>query len=216
MQCIIFCLYSLLFIFIQYIYIAPCVTKKCIVWSWAGQQLNASWLNSWNWILLENLWTFLTIIVWLSFFFLSLARYHSIHGYLSLTVCILGCIANVANVVVLTRREIRSPTNAILTGLAVADFLVMIDYIPFSWFDYILPNMNHMRKTLFSYSTAWYIMFHSIFAQICHTISIWLTVTLAVWRYIAVAYPHRNRIWCVLCPSIFFRNLSKNLIMDRH
>lgn len=39
-------------------------------------------------------------------------------------------------------------------------------------------------------------MFHSIFAQICHTISIWLTVTLAVWRYIAVAYPHRNRIWC--------------------
>lgn len=123
-------------------------------------------------------------------------RYHSIHGYLSLSVCILGCIANVANVVVLTRREIRSPTNAILTGLAIADFLVMIDYIPYSWFDYILPNMNYTRKTLFSYSTAWFIMFHSIFAQICHTISIWLTVTLAVWRYIAVAYPHRNRIWC--------------------
>lgn len=123
-------------------------------------------------------------------------RYHSIHGYLSLSVCILGCIANVANVVVLTRREIRSPTNAILTGLAIADFLVMIDYIPYSWFDYILPNMNYTRKTLFSYSSAWFIMFHSIFAQICHTISIWLTVTLAVWRYIAVAYPHRNRIWC--------------------
>lgn len=103
---------------------------------------------------------------------------------------------NVVNVVVLTRREIRSPTNAILTGLAVADFLVMIDYIPYSWFDNILPNMNYSRKTLFSYSTAWFIMFHSIFAQICHTISIWLTVTLAVWRYIAVAYPHRNRIWC--------------------
>lgn len=125
-----------------------------------------------------------------------ISRYHSIHGYLSLTVCILGCIANIVNIVVLTRREIRSPTNAILTGLAVADFLVMIDYIPYSWFDYIAPHMNHMRKTLFSYSTAWYIMFHSIFAQICHTISIWLTVMLAVWRYIAVAYPHRNRIWC--------------------
>lgn len=110
--------------------------------------------------------------------------------------CILGCIANIVNIVVLTRREIRSPTNAILTGLAVADFLVMIDYIPYSWFDYIAPHMNHMRKTLFSYSTAWYIMFHSIFAQICHTISIWLTVMLAVWRYIAVAYPHRNRLWC--------------------
>lgn len=96
----------------------------------------------------------------------------------------------------LTRREIRSPTNTILTGLAVADFLVMIDYIPFAWFDYILPHMNHMRKTSYSYSTAWYVMFHALFAQICHTISIWLTVTLAVWRYIAVAYPQRNRIWC--------------------
>lgn len=135
-----------------------------------------------------------------SIFFLSCVcfhfRYHAIHGYLSLSVCILGCIANVVNVIVLTRREIRSPTNAILTGLAVADFLVMIDYIPYSWFDFILPNMNYTRRTLFSYSTAWFIMFHSIFAQICHTISIWLTVTLAVWRYIAVAYPHRNRIWC--------------------
>lgn len=110
--------------------------------------------------------------------------------------CILGCIANILNVVVLTRREIRSPTNAILTGLAIADFLVMIDYIPYAWFDYILPHMNYSRKTLFSYSTAWFIMFHSIFAQICHTISIWLTVTLAVWRYIAVAFPQHNRIWC--------------------
>lgn len=96
----------------------------------------------------------------------------------------------------LTRREIRSPTNTILTGLAVADFLVMIDYIPYAWFDYILPQMDYMQNTRYSYSSAWYVMFHSIFGQICHTISIWLTVTLAVWRYIAVAYPQRNRLWC--------------------
>lgn len=32
--------------------------------------------------------------------------------------------------------------------------------------------------------------------QVCHTVSIWLTVTLAVWRYIAVAHPQRNREWC--------------------
>lgn len=130
------------------------------------------------------------------FFFVSLFRYKHIHGYLSLTVCILGCIANVLNVIVLTRREIRSPTNAILTGLAVADFLVMIDYIPFAWIEYIQPELNPSLSSLFSYSKTCFIMFHSIFAQISHTISIWLTVTLAVWRYIAVAYPHRSRIWC--------------------
>ncbi|GLG93092.1 Sex peptide receptor [Gryllus bimaculatus] len=32
--------------------------------------------------------------------------------------------------------------------------------------------------------------------RVCHTVSIWLTVTLAVWRYIAVAHPQRNREWC--------------------
>lgn len=34
--------------------------------------------------------------------------------------------------------------------------------------------------------------------QVCHTVSIWLTVTLAVWRYIAVAHPQRNREWCCM------------------
>lgn len=90
----------------------------------------------------------------------------------------------------------RSPTNAILTGLAIADLLVMIDYIPYSFVEYILPGLNYSRAERLSYSFAWAILFHAIFAQICHTISIWLTVTLAVWRYIAVGHPQKNRIWC--------------------
>lgn len=32
--------------------------------------------------------------------------------------------------------------------------------------------------------------------------SIWLTVTLAVWRYIAVAHPQRNREWCSMRTTI--------------
>lgn len=90
----------------------------------------------------------------------------------------------------------RSPTNAILTGLAIADLLVMLDYIPYSLIGYILPQMNYSREKRFTYSWTWFVMFHSLFAQICHTISIWLTVTLAVWRYIAIAQPQKNRIWC--------------------
>lgn len=90
----------------------------------------------------------------------------------------------------------RSPTNAILTGLAIADLLVMMDYIPYAFVGYILPQMNISREKRLAYTATWYIMFHSIFAQICHTISIWLTVTLAIWRYIAVAHPQKNRIWC--------------------
>nr|AGT02812.1 myosuppressin receptor [Rhodnius prolixus] len=119
--------------------------------------------------------------------------YREVHGYLSLWVCLFGSVANLLNIVVLTRREMTSPTNAILTGLAVADLLVMLEYIPFVWLMYLSPSSRSDRYT---YGWSFFVLFHSNFTQVCHTISIWLTVTLAVWRYIAVAYPQRNREWC--------------------
>lgn len=90
----------------------------------------------------------------------------------------------------------RSPTNAILTGLAIADLLVMLDYMPYAFIGYLLPQFQVSREHRFAYSATWFVLLHSIFAQICHTISIWLTVTLAIWRYIAVAHPQKNRLWC--------------------
>ncbi|XP_029406814.2 probable G-protein coupled receptor 139 [Bactrocera dorsalis] len=123
------------------------------------------------------------------------------HGYISLIVCILGTVANTLNIIVLTRKEMRSPTNAILTGLAVADLAVMIEYIPYTTHDYILAE-RLTREQRLSYSWACFIKFHSIFAQVLHTISIWLTITLAVWRYIAVGYPQKNSIWCGMRTTI--------------
>ena len=35
-----------------------------------------------------------------------------------------------------------SPTNAILTGLAAADMLVMADYVPFAAHNYVHPSPN--------------------------------------------------------------------------
>lgn len=96
----------------------------------------------------------------------------------------------------------RSPTNTILTGLAIADLLVMIDYIPFAYYNNISICWRVSRDIIFAYSASWYILFHSIFAQICHTISIWLTVTLAVWRFIAVTFPQKNRLWCGMTTTL--------------
>ncbi|KAH8366075.1 hypothetical protein KR093_008857, partial [Drosophila rubida] len=130
-----------------------------------------------------------------------LCSYKNMHGYVSLVVCILGTIANTLNIIVLTRKEMRSPTNAILTGLAVADLAVMLEYMPYTVHDYILTD-SLPREQKLSYSWACFIKFHSIFAQVLHTISIWLTVTLAVWRYIAVGYPQKNRVWCGMRTTI--------------
>ena len=49
-----------------------------------------------------------------------------------MVVCVLGALFNLANILVLSHRDMKSPVNMILTGIAVADCLVMLEYIPFT------------------------------------------------------------------------------------
>ena len=80
-------------------------------------------------------------------------RFSRYHNSLALLICILGGIANFLNIAVLSRKEMRSPTNAILTGLAIADLLVMIDYIPFALYNGNLLSLTREQK--FTYSWVW-------------------------------------------------------------
>ncbi|XP_035215290.1 sex peptide receptor-like [Stegodyphus dumicola] len=120
--------------------------------------------------------------------------YGSIHGYLSFIVCIFGITANVLNIIVLTRKNMVSPTNAILTGLAVADMLVMFSYLPFTFHNYIRKDLSEKEK--FSYGWAVFTLFHAHFTVVNHTISIWLTVTVAIWRFMAVSFPASSNNLC--------------------
>ncbi len=117
------------------------------------------------------------------------------HGYISFMICIVGSLANIVNIVVLTRKDMISPTNVVLTGLAIADLAVLLDYIPYTCHTYLRPK-THSIKDRYTHEWALFVLWHSNFSQVFHTISIWLTVVLAVWRYIAVAYPQKNRDWC--------------------
>lgn len=119
--------------------------------------------------------------------------YSRLHGYIALVICIVGSATNSINIAVLSRREMISSTNSILTGLAFADLLVMLEYIPYALHMNIKIGPQVNKNT---YAWAVFVYFHSIFSQTFHTISIWLAVTLAVWRYIAIAVPQRNRTWC--------------------
>lgn len=85
--------------------------------------------------------------------------YKLVHGYTSLLVCLFGAQANILNLIVLTRREMINPTNAILTGLALADLLNMMEYIPYAVF-MILPG----SKLTFAWAT--FVLIHSNFSQV--------------------------------------------------
>ncbi|KAA0199337.1 hypothetical protein HAZT_HAZT002572 [Hyalella azteca] len=50
----------------------------------------------------------------------------------------------------------------------------------------------------YSFGWAVLVLFHAHFSQVFHFTSVLLTVTLAVWRYCAVAFPIRNAEWCTM------------------
>jgi len=142
-----------------------------------------------------------------SSFFVLGENYKMIHGYIALLICFFGTVANILNLIVLTRKEMATPINRMLTALAFADMLVMIEYVPFAFEMYIIPRS-------YSYSSAVFVLFHSHFTQILHTISIQLTLTMAVWRYIALKQStkasatctfsrcHRLILGAFLCPIL--------------
>uniref|UniRef100_A0A2A4JF21 G-protein coupled receptors family 1 profile domain-containing protein n=1 Tax=Heliothis virescens TaxID=7102 RepID=A0A2A4JF21_HELVI len=156
--------------------------------------------------------------------------YNSIHGYVSLLVCLFGSLANALNVAVLTRRDLAvTPINRLLKWLAVADVFVMLEYVPFAIYRYLLFPDQEERP----YSWAVYMLFHSHFTQILHTASILLTLSLAVWRYIAIKYPTYSPSLCtdrrctiaillsfvlppILCiPSYFVFTIHKDFAFDK-
>lgn len=51
------------------------------------------------------------------------------HIPLSATICMFGAVSNTVNIIVLTRRNMRTPINIFLTGLSVAQFLLDTNYI---------------------------------------------------------------------------------------
>lgn len=108
----------------------------------------------------------------------------SIHGYTSLIVCIFGITTNIINVTVLARKDMRNPTNALLSSLAVSDILTMLPYVPFVIHFYCAFSPHDMSAEKYSYSWGMYMLFLINFAATTHTISIWLGVSLAVFRFV--------------------------------
>lgn len=77
-----------------------------------------------------------------------------------------------------------SPVNSILIGIAIADMLVITSNIPFVLHSYVIQYDS--LGDIFSPFWAWFTLLHAHFTVVAHTISIWLTVILAVWRFLAI------------------------------
>ena len=89
-----------------------------------------------SWIFYRNIFV---LNQWGSLYFQAI--YEPTHGFLAIPLCILGTLFNMINIIVLTHKDMRSnPINLILTGIAIADMMVMVEYIPFAIHMYLLDE----------------------------------------------------------------------------
>ncbi|OWF42390.1 sex peptide receptor-like [Mizuhopecten yessoensis] len=123
-------------------------------------------------------------------------RYAPLHGYISVFVCVFGIIANVANIVVLTRKNMITTTNIVLTWLAVTDSMKMLDYLPFVTYFYILKEDDLAYFASRSYSWMCFLLYHASFSIVCHTVAIWCTIVLAIMRFLIIWFPAKGSMWC--------------------
>ncbi|CAH8682520.1 unnamed protein product [Schistosoma rodhaini] len=119
-------------------------------------------------------------------------NYQPIHVYLCLILCPIGVIANTLNVIVLCQPRLRSPTNLLLTFLAVSDGLVMFIYIIFDYFYLMTPRLlNGMTK---SYANL--LLINIVLQNLFHAFSAWIIVAVAIFRLIYIKTGVRAAIYC--------------------
>ena len=78
----------------------------------------------------------------------------------------------------------KSPTNALLCWLAVADLLTMVPYVPFVIYFYCVYSPYDTTPEKYTYAWVMYMLFLINFVATTHTISNWLGVSLAAFRFV--------------------------------
>ncbi|XP_063418543.1 sex peptide receptor-like [Mytilus trossulus] len=118
-----------------------------------------------------------------------------IYGYLSPIVICLTVITNSFACVVLMQKNMRSPTNIILAGLAISDMCTGIFLLPL--YIYFYSFEHYLEKVPIDWCVI-YFNFGLNIPVIFHTTSVWLTVTLAIHRYVYVCSSSNVRQNCTM------------------
>ena len=107
---------------------------------------------------------------------------------------IFGISTNILNFIILSHKRMQNPTNMLLVGLAVADIGNLIIGLPFNIWN-IENSTFFQRKITFPWQVyIYYVLFTFSYGFI--TAANWLTVSLSVYRYIAVCHPYKASSWC--------------------
>jgi len=120
-----------------------------------------------------------------------------INGFLMPLITVVTLVNNALVLAVLLRRQMRTPTNALLAALAVSDTLMSV--CPMPCFVYFFTvGKRYLDWVPYSWCFAYFCLTDYL-PTVFHTASIWLTTSLAVQRYAHVCCPVDSKIHQRLC-----------------
>ncbi|KAJ1521631.1 hypothetical protein ONE63_003278 [Megalurothrips usitatus] len=116
------------------------------------------------------------------------------YGFITPVFLVVTIVANTLIVVVLSKRHMRTSTNAVLMAMALSDMFTLL--FPAPWLFYMYTFGNHYKPlSPVSACFAWTAM-NEVLPAMFHTASIWLTLALALQRYIYVCHAPVARTYC--------------------
>ncbi|KAG4076060.1 hypothetical protein HA402_010855 [Bradysia odoriphaga] len=119
-----------------------------------------------------------------------------LYGYFAPFLLFTTVTANTLIVLVLSKRNMATPTNLVLMAMALCDMFTILFPAPGLWYMYTFGN-HYKPLAPISACYAWNV-FNEVVPATFHTASIWLTLALAVQRYIYVCHAPVARTWCTM------------------
>ncbi|CAF1503405.1 unnamed protein product [Adineta steineri] len=121
--------------------------------------------------------------------------YVILQGACAPLIIIISTVLNSLIAVVLLQKHLRSPTNILLLAIALYDTLTGL--FPFPTYIFLYTFRHCDDYIPFNYG--WFHRInHDVLPFIFHTCSIWVTVVLAIQRYIYVCHSEKAKQWCTV------------------
>jgi len=123
-------------------------------------------------------------------------------GVIMPILAVITLVSNTIIIIILSRPGMQSPTNIVLLSMAVCDLSTILTPTP--WYVYLFSLGYHQDSTWSPLSCFMYELVCITLPQAFHTASNWLTLALAVQRYIYVCHAPVAKQWCTLSRSWIF------------
>uniref|UniRef100_A0A182JY91 G-protein coupled receptors family 1 profile domain-containing protein n=1 Tax=Anopheles christyi TaxID=43041 RepID=A0A182JY91_9DIPT len=119
-----------------------------------------------------------------------------LYGYCIPILLLVTLAANSLIIIILNKKSMASPTNCILMAMALCDMFTLIFPAPGLLYMYTFGNYYRPLSPVIA-CYVWNAL-NEILPAMCHTASVWLTLALAVQRYIYVCHAPAARTWCTI------------------